>query len=74
MLGFLVFFFSLKTILLNFNPFTIRVLVNISCLVVLTLLGRQYTDDNKLYKVDAIIVAKYIDIGCFNDTNAQKLG
>lgn len=50
----------------------IWVLVNIACLFALTLLGEQYTDYNELYEVDAIIVAKYRDIGCFNDTNAQK--
>lgn len=49
-------------------------LVNIACWFVLTLLGEQYRDDNKLYKVDAINVAKYGDIGCFHDTNAPKDG
>lgn len=69
---FLFLFFSLGTIFLNFTLFTIWVLVNIACLFALTLLGEQYTDYNELYEVDAIIVAKYRIIGCFNDTNAQK--
>lgn len=49
-------------------------LVNIACLFLLTLLGEQCRDDNELYKVDAIIVAKYGDIRCFHDTNSPKNG
>lgn len=53
---------------------TIRMLVNIACLFLLTLLGEQCRDDDELYKVDAIIVAKYGDIRCFHDTNSPKNG